>query len=77
MIDPTWKEAGLSNMPKAKKFLSEYSFSSYLDYVEGGERDESILLKKELFPDYFSQHQEFESFIEEWLNFTKDSPWQL
>lgn len=76
LIDPTWKETGIKDIQEAKKYLREYRFSSYVDYLDkNNKREELALLKKELFPDYFSLTRDFESFIEEWLTFTKDYPW--
>lgn len=68
MIDPTWKEAGLSDYNKALEFLSLYQFSSHLDYTQS--RDQSHILNRFAFPDYFSQNQSFTDYIayvQEWL----------
>ena len=75
IIDPTWKEKGISNIHKTRKYLDDYRFSSYLDYASGSNRDESIILNKEIFPNYFAIPSDFKFFIDEWLSFTKDSPW--
>mgnify|MGYP001582858166 FL=1 len=75
MIDPAWKERGVRDLQKTKKYLDNYHFSSYADYFNQDKREESLILKQELFPDYFSVPSDFKSFIAEWLTFTKDSPW--
>lgn len=33
LIEPGWKEKGIKNSDKAKKFLQEYKWSSYLDCI--------------------------------------------
>jgi putative transposase len=67
IIDPKWKETGISDKKRAKDFLSTYKYSSYLDYSSWKEREEGNILRKESFPDYFQTKQEFENTIEEWL----------
>ena len=68
LIDPDWKEKGISNINGAKQYLQNYQFSSYLDYV-GVERDWGLVINKPAFPAYFSSKHEFEDFVEEWLNY--------
>ena len=68
IIDKGWKKKEISNKEKAKKFLKEYKYSSYKDYV-GEEREENAILNKEAFPEYFSTKIDFEDMIIEWVNF--------
>ena len=68
IIDPNWKENGIANRDKAKQYLLNYKYSSYLDYA-GIERVENIILNKSAFPEYFEDFKEFEQFIDEWLSF--------
>lgn len=68
LIDPFWKEKGISDMIKAKNFLNDYQQSSYIDYLDI-KRDESIILNKNVFPEYFQNLKEFDDFINDWLNF--------
>jgi len=70
-MDNKWSEGRISNVNKSKQYLSDYKYSSYSDYI-GGDRVESKILKPEAFPDYFSEKQEFEVFLEEWLNYEED-----
>jgi len=67
LIDPKWRENGIADREKAKNFLKEYKYCSYLDYI-GERREESLILCKESFPEYFSNFKEFEDFINEWLS---------
>ncbi len=68
IIDPEWKENGIADREAAKKYLTEYSYSSYLDYM-GAERVEGKILNKSAFPEYFTDHKDFEQYIDEWLSF--------
>ena len=68
IIDPNWKEEGIKDKNKAKEFLREYVFSSYMDYL-GADRPESGIINKQAFPDYFSTQQDFNYTINDWLSF--------
>ncbi len=70
MIDSNWKEYGISNLPATKQYLNEYSYSSYLDYIKEN-REEGVVLNKEVFPEYFGSFNEFEQYIDEWMMFKK------
>jgi putative transposase len=70
LIDPKWKENGICNRKKAKKYLEEYPFSSYLDYQDVG-RLEGRIINREVFPEYFTTKKDFNIFIDEWLSLSK------
>lgn len=71
IIDPKWKENGIIDREKAKQYLTNYPYSSYLDYM-GKERAEGKILERSSFPEYFEDIKEFSQTIDEWLSF-KDS----
>lgn len=73
MIDPEWKEDGVVDRAKAKEFLAEYGFSSYLDYISDRKREEGLILNKQAFPEYFLASKDFEEFIKEWLNYQNNT----
>src|SRR3989344_6420840 len=56
-LEPNWKEDGIKDMERVKKFLHNYKYSSYLDYM-GADRVEKNILTKEEFPEYFSDPKE-------------------
>ncbi|MFA5841345.1 MAG: transposase [Candidatus Paceibacterota bacterium] len=66
IIDSNWKETGISDRARAKKYLENYSYSSHLDYL-GRERGENLILNREAFPEYFEGSKEFEDFIDDWM----------
>jgi len=68
LIDNRWKENGLKDFAKAKKFLINYSMSSYLDY-KNIIRSQNKILNTEMFPNYFSNIEDFDDEIRDWLSF--------
>ncbi|PIR57811.1 MAG: hypothetical protein COU71_02075, partial [Parcubacteria group bacterium CG10_big_fil_rev_8_21_14_0_10_38_31] len=68
LIDPEWKEKGIFDIEKVKEHLNSYKYSSYLDYIGQG-REESAILNKSAFPEYFANFKDFDDFISEWLNY--------
>lgn len=67
LIDPNWKENGISNPVTAKSFMQKYKYSSYYDYFLG-DRTEKIILNKEAFSEHFSELNDFSELIEEFSN---------
>lgn len=68
IIDPKWKENGIVDRKKAEQYLENYPHSSYFDYT-GQVREESVILNKSAFPEYFESIKEFSQTIDEWLSF--------
>lgn len=68
IIDPKWKELGISNRVEAKEYLAKYRYSSYSEYL-GDLRDEGKILNRGAFPEYFAEVQDFEGFIKDWMVF--------
>ena len=58
LINSKWKEDGIKNRIQTKKFLYQYEYSSYLDYMEK-QRAQKIILNYRAFPEYFSDKKEF------------------
>ncbi|MBX4200185.1 transposase [Candidatus Parcubacteria bacterium] len=74
IIDSNWKENGIINKDLATKYLEEYEYSSFQDYV-GKSRDAGSILNKVEFPEYFRSPIEFTSSIFEWFDYpTKAKP---
>ncbi len=66
LIDKKWKVNRIQEKECARKYLENYSHSSYLDYRGKGRSEESILNRR-AFPDYFDQPKEFNDFLDDWL----------
>ncbi len=72
LLEPKWKELGISDINNAKHFLENYYYSSYLDYLKNRiNRPEELLIDKNNFPKYFENFLEFDSAINEWLEFPR------
>ena len=71
LVEPNWREVGIKNKDCVKKYLKEYKYSSYVDYL-GEDREEKLILNKEAFPEYFEEFKDFEDFIDEWINYNEE-----
>ena len=67
-FQPDWKERGITDVRQAQNFLSNYPYSSYLDYI-GKSREEDLILDKSAFPEYFANYTSFKNYLDEWLSF--------
>ncbi len=67
LIEPKWKETGIKHESSALAFLDSYSYSSYLDFLKAGRREELILDRAD-FPDYFPSKAHFQKEILDWIN---------
>jgi putative transposase len=72
LIIPGWEESGITDITKAKKFLSTYEYSSYPSYVNTS-REENILLSKNAFPEYFLEKKDFDDLHNDFLNSNTDT----
>jgi putative transposase len=68
LVEKKWKEKIIEDKTQAKKFLNKYNYSSYLDYSGIG-REEGKILNIDAFPEYFETIFDFNSMIDEWINF--------
>ncbi|OGI90812.1 hypothetical protein A3A95_00535 [Candidatus Nomurabacteria bacterium RIFCSPLOWO2_01_FULL_39_18] len=68
LINKNWKEQGIGDWKKAKGFLEDYQWSSYLDYKKVV-RPENKIINREDFPDYFRDIKDFDAEIKDWLKF--------
>lgn len=70
ILDPDWKRESLGT-ETIKDFLNKYNYSSYTDYTMGS-REESVILNKKAFPEYFSNKKDFEDYLYEWTDYPND-----
>ena len=68
IIDPRWKEKGISNKSKAKEFLKQYRHSSFSDY-SGEKREVSKIIDKNALLEYFDDFTGPEKDLDFWLNY--------
>ena len=71
LIDPLWKENGIKNRVQAEKYLSQYVYSSYRDYL-GATRQHGRLLEKNMMKDLFPSAGDFYDSVTEWLTYSAE-----
>ncbi len=69
LIDPKWRENGITDKKWANTFLDNYKYSSYFDYSRADKRPESAILNKSALPQYHELPKDFTTSVNEWLNF--------
>lgn len=65
LMSPSWKER-FPNTSVAEKFLSEYTGSSYSDYL-GTPRPEGVIINRRAFPGFFNRTADFKAFVNDWI----------
>lgn len=68
LIQKDWKEVGIKNKKLALKYLGEYEYSSYFEYV-GIKRKQNQILDKKSFPNYFSSIKNFKKEVLDWIDY--------
>lgn len=63
LFDPNWNKDGIQDSLATKDFIDNYKYSSYHDYFIDN-RLETIILNKNVFPDHFSQMNDFEGILD-------------
>lgn len=71
LVEKNWKEDGIKNLVKVRKFLAEYKSSSFLDHC-GLDRKEKSIIDMKNFPEYFQSYKDFKDFINDWLTFKEE-----
>jgi len=66
LLEPGWKEKGVGDINKTMKFLEDYKWSSYKNYLKNNFSDG--IISNEKLPNYWGNSKEMESFIENWMN---------
>lgn len=70
LIKPDWKEKGVKDPKRTVKFLENYKWSSYLDYLSG--KNFSALLKTDFFTDLFGGSHGCKEEVESWIGHKVD-----
>ena len=68
LIDANWKEVGIKDKGKTIKFLEQFIYSSFQDYL-GVKRQQKVILTTREFPNYFSKPDQFRNEIFDWLSY--------
>ena len=67
LIDANWKEGGIKDKFRTIKYLEQYTYSSYLDYL-GKIRPQNKIINPSVFPVYFSGKASLKQEVYDWLN---------
>ncbi len=68
LIEPEWKEKGISDHRKINNYLSRHYFSSYPDY-QNQSRQESLILNRSSFPKYFDSPRDFRDYLADYTEY--------
>lgn len=67
LIEPKWKEIGIKNPEKAIKFIENYKWSSYLDYID--KKNFPSVTDRELMLKIMKGEQGCKEFVEAWIRY--------
>lgn len=67
LIEPKWKEKGISNLKKVIRFLENYKWSSYADYI--GKKNFPSLTNREFLLKVMGGKKGCREFIEGWVKY--------
>lgn len=65
LVEPEWKENGIKDWESANKFLENYRWSSYMDYI--GKHNFPSILNREPLGWYFKTPEEYKDFVQCWM----------
>jgi putative transposase len=71
IIEPGWKEKGISDAKKSKEFLEEYRWSSYLDYL--GIYNFPSVTQRDLLYNIMGGKEGAKDFIDTWIGYKKET----
>lgn len=61
LIEPDWKEKGIKDWQKVNKFLHNYRWSSFLDYI--GIKNFPSVINKDFLLGYFSDEKKYKQYV--------------
>jgi putative transposase len=67
LIEPDWKERGIKNPERAIKFLEDYKWSSYPDYI--GKKNFPSVTKREFVLETMDGRKGCKEFVEYWVRY--------
>jgi putative transposase len=70
LIEPKWKERGIENPKKVTKFLENYKWSSYPDYIS--KKNFPSLTNRKFLLKVMGGKEGCRDFVESWINYKKE-----
>jgi len=65
LIDSKWKEEGIKDSQKAIKFIENYKWSSYMDYI--GKENFPSVTSRDFLLDVFDKKENCREFVNDWI----------
>lgn len=70
LVEPGWKERGISNPKRVLEFLENYKWSSYPDYI--GKKNFPSVTKRSFFLKIMGKEKGCKNFVEAWVKYKKE-----
>ncbi len=70
IIFPGWKEKGIKDFKKAKSFIENYRWSSYLDYL--GKKNFPSITNREFLKQVMGESANCRKFVNDWLKYKQE-----
>ena len=70
LIEPGWKEIGIKNAGEAEKFLENYKWSSYQDYI--GKKNFPSVIKKDFLSETLGGEADCREIVKNWIEYKKN-----
>jgi putative transposase len=70
LVEPKWKEAGVKNTIKAIKFIENYKWSSYLDYLD--KKNFPSLTDRKFLEDIMGKNEKCKKFVNDWIKYKNE-----
>lgn len=72
LIQSDWRDKGIKSFPKTKKYLQEYLYSSYRDYLDLNNTKSYKVLSKDVFKNIIPKETDLNDDLLSWLNFRQE-----
>ncbi len=70
LVEPKWKERGIKNPKKVIKFLGDYKWSSYQDYI--GKTNFPSVTERKFLLKVMGEKKGCKNFVENWIKYKKE-----
>lgn len=67
LIEPGWKEVGIKNPKEVAKFLGDYKWSSYKDYI--GQENFKSVTERNFLSEFFGSANSCKESVEDWIDY--------
>ena len=71
LIEPKWKERGVKDLKKVVKFLENYKWSSYIDYL--GKNNFPSVTERSFLIEVMGGKKNCKNFIDDWVKYKKET----